>query len=128
MMSGVASRCQVRYHQLMERANLLKFTAALIVFGSIVTWVALWQWTTGLGAILKRQSWLILGIPLGLTQWIAGKLTGAGVWVGQKVLWFVCAHVDLWLTKRLSAHFDGMLDRLDDYWALRRHQPRHLAA
>src|SRR5688572_13003218 len=98
MMSGVASRCQVRYHQLMKHANLLQYVAALAVFGGIVTWVAMWQWTKGFGDILRRQSWPIL--------WIVGKILGMGALITRPMVWMVHAMVDLWGPSAMTRKLD----------------------
>jgi len=127
MMSGVASRCQVRYHQVMKHANLLQYAAALAVFAGIVTWVAMWQWTEGFGDILKRKSWLILGIPLGISYWLTGVAIDIALWISNKVVWLIHAHAELWGFKRTSKYFSGLLWRMTRYWVARNYQPKYLA-
>lgn len=74
----------------------LQYMASLVLFGVIVTYVALRQWGILTKETFQANERMLWAWPLHIAYKIAGKTLGLLAWLASGPVWIVYALGDLW--------------------------------
>jgi hypothetical protein len=118
-------RCHGRYTLFMNRWTPLEYAASLLVLAVVIAYCVALESSWKMGEVLRRQSWLIVGLPLHIALVLLGLMASLGARLGVLVAGLAGLMICLW-SKDLSDMAFGLRDRGRNYIHVRRgHQAGH---